>query len=101
MIRIEPGAREHIRRHGGAVTLRGSRRRGCCGGTAFVPVAEAGPPLEAAGYRSVEVDGITVFVQDDVEPGDRPIVIGLDRLWRLERLRVDGTAIWMDRPPLS
>ncbi|MEX2570434.1 MAG: CC/Se motif family (seleno)protein [Gemmatimonadota bacterium] len=95
MIRIQPDAREHIQRNGGTVTLRGSRRHGCCGGTAFVPVAEPGRPNELEDYRSIEVDGITVFLQRDVETGSEPLVIGLDELWRLKRLRVEGTAIWM------
>jgi hypothetical protein len=95
MIQIDAEAREHIERLGGAVTLRGSRRHGCCGGTAFVPVAEPGPPPDIADYRAVEVDGITVFMQRDVETGTEPLVIGLDQLWRLKRLRVEGTAIWM------
>nr|MBA2671599.1 hypothetical protein [Gemmatimonadota bacterium] len=81
--------------HGGSVTLRGSRRHGCCGGTAFVPVAEAGSPPDTAGYRAIDVDGIELFLQKDVEIGSEPLVIGLDKLWRLKRLRVEGTAIWM------
>jgi len=94
-IRIEPEARAFIAGRGGAVTLRGSRRHGCCGGTAFVPVAEAGAPRDTEGYRAVEVDGITVFVEADVAAGPEPLVIGVDAMWRWQRLRVDGTAIWM------
>jgi hypothetical protein len=95
VIRIEPDARRFLAERGSAVTLRGSRRHGCCGGTAFVPVAEAGPPAERAGYRSMEVDGITIYFQSDVAIGIEPLVVGLDALWRWERLRVEGTAIWM------
>ncbi len=95
MIRIDDEAREHIEEHGGSVTLRGSRRHGCCGGTAFVPVAEPGSPPDTAGYRVIVVDGIELFLQKDVEIGSEPLVIGLDKLWRLKRLRVEGTAIWM------
>ncbi len=95
MVRIDPAAREHIARAGGAVTLRGSRRHGCCGGTAFVPVAEEGPPDEASAYWSAEVNGITVFIREDMEIGSAPLVIGLDELWGLRRLRVEGSAIWM------
>jgi hypothetical protein len=95
MIRIDDEAREHIVRHGGSVTLRGSRRHGCCGGTAFVPMAEPGPPTALEGYRSMYVDGIELFLQKDVGTGSEPLVIGLDKLWGLKRLRVEGTAIWM------
>lgn len=94
-IRIEPGARDYITEQGGAVTLRGSRRHGCCGGAAFVPVAEPGPPVELEHYRSVDVDGITVFLEKDVTIGSEPLLIGVDGLWRWQRLRVEGTAIWM------
>jgi hypothetical protein len=95
VIRIEPDARRHIVEQGGAVTLRGSRRHGCCGGTAFVPVAEPGPPQEPERYHAVEAEGITVWMEADVTAGPEPLVIGLDRLWRWRRLRVEGTAIWM------
>jgi hypothetical protein len=94
-IRIEADARRYLAGRGSAVTLRGSRRHGCCGGTAFVPVAEPGPPTAREGYRSVEVDGITVHLQSDVAIGSEPLVIALDTLWRWARLRVEGTAIWM------
>lgn len=94
-IRIEADARRYLAERGSAVTLRGSRRHGCCGGTAFVPVAEPGEPEERESYRSVEVDGITVYLQSDVGIGSEPLVVGLDALWRWKRLRVEGTAIWM------
>jgi hypothetical protein len=94
-IEIDPAAREYIAARGGAVTLRGSRRHGCCGGTAFVPVADAESPPDPDAYRSVEIDGITVFIEDDVTTGTEPLVIGLDTLWRWGRLRVEGSAIWM------
>jgi hypothetical protein len=94
-IRVEPDAREYLRAHGGAVTLRGSRRHGCCGGTAFVPVAEPGPPADMEHYRAHEVDGITVYLERDVRVGPESLVVGLDALWRWQRLRVEGTAMWM------
>jgi hypothetical protein len=94
-VQIERAAREHIVHNGGVVTLRGSRRHGCCGGTAFVPVAVMGPPDQTAGYRAIEIDRVTVFLQTDVAIGSDPLVIGLDELWRLKRLRVEGSAIWM------
>ncbi len=95
-VRIEPEARLFIStKCGGVVTLRGSRRHGCCGGTAFVPVAEQGAPRDRDSYHSLQVDGITVFVERDMEPGPKPLTIGLDGLWRWQRLRVEGTAIKM------
>jgi hypothetical protein len=94
-IRIEAEAHSYLEARGGAVTLRGSRRHGCCGGTAFVPVAEPGPPDEPEHYQAHDVDGITVYLERDVTIGPEPLVVGLDEVWRWQRLRVDGTAIWM------
>jgi hypothetical protein len=94
-IRIEPDARAFLASQGGVATLRGSRRHGCCGGTAFVPVAERGPPDEPEHYQAYNVDGITVYLERDVAFGPEPLVVGLDELWRWQRLRVEGTAIRM------
>jgi hypothetical protein len=94
-IRIEPAAREYLAARGAAVTLRGARRHGCCGGTAFVPVAEPGAPVDREHYRPVEVEGITVFLERDVETGSEPLVVDLDELWGWKRLSVAGTAIRM------
>jgi hypothetical protein len=94
-VHIEPAAREHLAARGGAVTLRGSRRHGCCGGTAFVPVAEPGRPAEPKHFRAHEVDGITVYLERDMVAGPEPLVVGLDEVWRWQRLRVEGTAIRM------
>jgi len=94
-IRVEPEAREYLADHGDAVTLRGSRRHGCCGGTAFVPVAEPGTPDDPASYRSVDAEGVTVYLEPEMTGGEEPLVIGLDGLWGGKRLRVDGTAIRM------
>jgi hypothetical protein len=94
-IHVEPAAREYLQSRGGAVTLRGSRRHGCCGGTAFVPVAEPGPPDEPEHYQEHDVDGITVYLERDVAVGPEPLEVGLDELWRWQRLRVEGTAIRM------
>jgi len=94
-VRIEPDARTWLEARGAAVTLRGSRRHGCCGGTAFVPVAEPGTPAHPERYRMQRVDGIAVYTEDDVAAGPEPLVIALDALWRWQRLRVDGVAIRM------
>jgi hypothetical protein len=97
-VRIDAEARVWLAGRGAALTLRGSRRHGCCGGTAFVPVAEAGPPANPARYRVQRVDGIDVYVEDGVAPGPDPLEVALDTIWRWGRLRVDGVAIWMEDP---
>jgi hypothetical protein len=94
-VRIEAAARDHIRARGGAVTLRGSRRHGCCGGTAFVPVAEVGVPAEPERYVEQQVGSVTVYLQPGMMAGSAPLVVGLDVLGRWRRLRVEGSAIWM------
>jgi len=101
-LRIEPEARDFILRRGGAVTVRRSRRHGCCGGTVFVPTVEARkpdlPPTEGAadpnrlGYRSLELERVTVFLEDGFSPGSGPLVIGLEGVWGLQRLWLEATA---------
>ena len=89
-IRIEPEAKAHIDRCGGAVTLRGSRRLGCCGGTAFAPTAEPSTPSDPSKYRVSQAGDTRVCVQTGLELKPGPIIIGLDALGSWKRLRVEG-----------
>ncbi len=63
-VEFEPAAESFIRERGAGVTIRASRRHGCCGGTAFVPMAEVGAPEpgEEDQYLSREERGITVWI---------------------------------------
>ena len=68
---------------GRAVHVRGSRRHGCCGGSAAVPVAEPGVPEDLGGVERFEVSGTAVYV-------DRRLA-GTDATWRID---TDGVARW-------
>jgi hypothetical protein len=76
------------------VTLRRSRRHGCCGGTAFVPVAEPGAPADRERYRTVEVEAITVFLERDVETGSEGTNRGADRML----IRIENGELHDPRP---
>jgi len=107
-VTLEPEARDYLRESGGHVTVRASRRHGCCGGTAFLPMADAGRPDDLASFMRWEDGDVTVWLSrrfmDPVEDGATgsdtaaarapfPIRIGLDRFLGFRRLRVEGPGI--------
>ena len=68
---------------GRPVHVRASRRHGCCGGAASVPVAEPGTPETLDDVERFEVSGTVVYV-------DRGVV-GADGSWTID---TDGFARW-------
>lgn len=68
---------------GRPVHVRASRRHGCCGGAASVPVAEPGTPEILDGVERFEVSGTEIFV-------DRGL-LGADGSWTID---TDGFARW-------
>lgn len=103
-ITLTPAARRWALEQGGAITLRQSRRHGCCGGSALVPVAEIGEPRQPrdaaenrAEYIQEVVDGVRVFRSPSLATaGAAPITIDLAGLWRWRRLVVTGAQITAD-----
>ncbi|WP_018950179.1 CC/Se motif family (seleno)protein [Thioalkalivibrio sp. ALMg11] len=87
-VTVAGAARDWLAGQGGEVTLRLSTRHGCCGGQAGVPVAEPGAPRNADGYTAREIDGVRVFVADDLGAG--PYHIDVEGLFRWRRLVVEG-----------
>lgn len=87
-ITLTEAARDWLAGNGGAVTLRLSTRHGCCGGQAGVPVAESGAPRNVDGYTEREIDGVRVFVADELGPG--PYHVDIEGLFRWRRLVVEG-----------
>ncbi|WP_019571766.1 CC/Se motif family (seleno)protein [Thioalkalivibrio sp. ALMg3] len=87
-VTLTDAARDWLAGQGGEVTLRLSTRHGCCGGQAAVPVAEPGAPRNADGYTVREIDGVRVFVADDLGAG--PYRIDGEGLFRWRRLVVEG-----------
>ncbi len=75
---------------GRPVHVRGSRRHGCCGGAASVPVAEPGAPESFDGVDRFDVSGTVVFVDRDVPGTDGHWVIDTDGFARWRRLVVLG-----------
>ena len=110
------GAAAYLAAHGAAVTVWGSIRHGCCGGSVAVPTAEPGPPsadaqgggsaaasgpaaaageLAAHGFEIVEHEGVRVYVARDLaQHATGTIHIGLDGFARWRRLRVEGVEAW-------
>lgn len=74
---------------GRPVHVRSSRRHGCCGGAAAVPVAEPGAPDQLADGRRFEVAGTTVHVDRQVH-GTGSWTIDTDGVGRWRRLVVLG-----------
>ncbi|MDZ7676086.1 MAG: CC/Se motif family (seleno)protein [Acidimicrobiales bacterium] len=85
-LRLTDGAAEHLA--GRPLVVRASLRNGCCGGSAPVPVAEIGPPTDAASFTVMHLGGIEVHVDPRLGPVDG-LVVDVDGLWRWRRLRVE------------
>lgn len=87
---ITDAARAHL--DGRPLVVRTSLRHGCCGGRAVLSVAEPGPPRDPDGYRSVDADGVQVYLDrrldDPAERWDGPWRVDVDGLWRWRRLVV-------------
>jgi hypothetical protein len=110
------GAAAYLVGHGAAVTVWGSIRHGCCGGSVAVPTAEPGPPSvnppgvgspassgtaaatagpAAHDFEIVEHEGVRVFIARDLaQHATGTIHIGLDGFARWRRLRVEGVEAW-------
>jgi hypothetical protein len=115
-IAFEDGAAAYLAVHGASVTVWGSIRHGCCGGSVAVPTAEPGPPSADAqgggspaasgataaagervshGFEILEHEGVRVFVARDLaRHATGTIHIGLDGFARWRRLRVEGVETW-------
>lgn len=90
-IRLEATAARHAARCGGAITLRGTPRHGCCGDTALVPVAETGAPADRDAWRAQTVDGITVHLDSALGGHEGYLKICASGFGRWQRLFVAGT----------
>ena len=68
---------------GRPVHVRSSRRQGCCGGAASIPVAEPGTPQTLDDVERFEVSGTVVYI-------DRGL-LGANGSWTID---TDGFARW-------
>ncbi|MFP4322729.1 MAG: CC/Se motif family (seleno)protein [Anaerolineales bacterium] len=90
-ITIDADAQEFLRKHEAAMTLRASPRHGCCGGTVFLPIAEAGMTQGGEAWPVTERDGIRIYIDPAmVLPDDIHLRIGIDRFLMMTRLWVEG-----------
>ena len=93
-ITLTPAARCWALEHGSAITLRHSLRHGCCGGSARVPVAEIGEPVDPSQYLESVIDDVRIFRASSLAiDGATPITIDLAGLWRWRRFVVTGAGI--------
>ena len=99
-IRIDDEARDWVKQQATGLMIRPSPRHGCCGGQALVPVVERGQPRRPEGYRHVEIDGVSVFLSQQL-PAAARLHIRLESLLGWKRLFVDGIGLdsEADRPP--
>jgi hypothetical protein len=85
-----PTVTDDARRHlaGRALVVRTSVRHGCCGGQASLTVAEVGPPDRPDGYRTIDVDGLDVYIDRRLDAageawhGDWTIAVDGIRRWK-------------------
>jgi hypothetical protein len=84
-LQITDDAAAHLA--GRSLVLRAAHRNGCCGGSAAVPVAEVGPPVDPGSFDVVRVGDVEVHVDPRLGPVDG-LTVDLDGLWRWRRLRV-------------
>lgn len=87
-VTLSAAARDWVRQHGGAVTLRVAPQHGCCGGHAAVPVAEARMPEAPADFEHDTIEGVDVYRTPRLSEG--PYRIELEGFWRWRRLTVEA-----------
>jgi hypothetical protein len=85
-LRLTDAAAEHLA--GRPLVLRASVRHGCCGGSAPVPVAEVGPPVDPTSFTVHRIGVVDVHVDPHLGPVEA-LVVDVDGLWRWRRLRVE------------
>ncbi len=81
---------------GRAVHVRASRRHGCCGGAAAVPVAEPGAPDDLDGVERFDVAGTEIYVDRRLSGASGSWTIDTDGFARWRRLVVLGHVIQVD-----
>lgn len=91
-VRLTSEVRNWLVRKDRAVTVRASRRHGCCGGISKVPVAEAGVPGEPEEYRRERIEGIDVYVARELDTA-ATMTVRLESLLGCKRLFVEGAKV--------
>jgi hypothetical protein len=82
---------------GRPVHVRSSRRHGCCGGAASVPVAEPGTPQTLDDVERFDVEGTEIYVDRGLPGADGSWTIDTDGFGRWRRLVVIGLPVSVRR----
>lgn len=87
-IEVTLRAREWLRKKGSVATVRLSPRRGCCGGGAYIAVAEARPPEFPERYACLELEDLTLHIDPTLL--DQGLTIDAEGFLGLKHLFVEG-----------
>jgi hypothetical protein len=89
---VTPEARKYIMDKGGHVTLRMIRGQGgCC--SMLSPVVDTVIPADLAGFVTLQREGITLYLQKDIEVLPEGVSIGLNQLLWVKKLDIHGLDI--------
>ena len=88
-LRLDASAAEWLAQKGGSVTVRASPRHGCCGGTAYLPVAEVGMPSDPADWSVQACDGIAVYLDPALAGPGGVLTVRAEGFGRWRRLFVE------------
>lgn len=90
-ITITQDAAAYIREKGGVVVLRSTLKHGCCGGRVELLKAEVGALDDPESFERFDLDGLTLFAESGLTAElERPVSIGLDKLFGMKGLYVEG-----------
>jgi hypothetical protein len=90
-VEVSPEAAEFVLAKGGALMLRSTLKHGCCGGRVELVKAEACAPEDDTAFDRFELDQVTLYAERGLFEGlNQAIHIGLDRLFSLRSLYVEG-----------
>ncbi|MBS4023380.1 MAG: hypothetical protein KGZ79_13325 [Dethiobacter sp.] len=89
---VSPEARGYILKNGGEVTIRMFKgQAGCC--SMLSPVVETRAPIDSEQFTAIQSDGITLYLQKDLEIMPGGVTIGLNRLLWVKKLDIHGLDI--------
>jgi hypothetical protein len=89
---VSPEAKGYIQKNGGAVTIRMFKgNAGCC--AMLSPVVEIRTPADKDQFRTIQSDGVTLYLHKDLEIMPGGVTIDLNKLLWVKKLDVRGLDI--------
>ncbi|EAX47846.1 conserved hypothetical protein [Thermosinus carboxydivorans Nor1] len=88
MLTISPQALEYIKTRNQAIYLELPPLIDCCIHLREAPIIRFGAPPNLAAYKTKNIDGITVYIPDDLP--DIPLTIDLSSFFGYKRLVIEG-----------